>query len=809
MLNRTTVYASTRRHLRLGWKKRLALRIIPILLFVSRTLSLLRGIRCQTSPDYSAMRYGNPDKKLIFDYAGEGGALYYLSSTLLPWESDQQSCSAVKMSRSANASDIPYGSFSLLWPVYIVLCLGRFVETFSCTLQGRAVMTEAGMSIFEHSLAFSEAESMISKSIGLGLFGLPKQSALNESGSDNSTSPLQFLTRAEVLDRMNVTPELLLITLISCANNLSSHVLDVFGKQSKYRFFNTALWGLFFMVAMIWGYQSGPPVSSETGVLKFPTVLSVGFVPHLLIFVGIVVCLGIYLLALVTTMFSLPSERMSRHEIFAQAQENMQGSHHIRNIRINRHEDFYTTLLRIGYVALAAASDAVFLMEGKAVVARKRTWLEEDRLAEIEASREKTSSSGNWPNYSSGPPFEADGFTGFVIAEEPSAWESGYSKEKTIEKPKNGARFMRPQDGHEGVGALRGAVRLYHGFSFFRAIFMLMVRGTVYTLSMVLDQLGISARPQWFKRLCGSRQARSEGREIPRSESLDFWILRDDGVLELPENHEFDVESEMRKREQSGRQHWEISDERRLDDKLYGWWKAGGSWGNHDHTPDYSPPVGEDDTTSVVSMSTNASGSDWEDYASDGRRTPTQSNPFPADFSRESTPLQDPLMDLSTLAGLLDPRDAETREEARILAAHLRPGCGDTRIVTRSQYQKQVERERCRILFVHPSSTQPGTEKRKLSAEEEAEILEQLILSRRAETTPTTNVHTWESGATGLGPNGPPCVVCQTEPRSIIAWPCRCLCVCEDCRVSLAMNNFGSCVTCRQEVGGFVRLWVP
>ncbi|KAJ5674459.1 uncharacterized protein N7477_004393 [Penicillium maclennaniae] len=802
ILNRITIYASTRRHLRLGWERRLALRIIPILLFVSQILSLLRGIRCQTSPEYSSMRYGKPGKSLIFDYASGGGALHSIASTLLPWESDERACSAVSMGRDATNTDIPFGSFSLLWPVFLLLCLSHFVETLSCALQGRPVMTETGMSIFEHSLAFAEAESMIGKSIGLGLFGLPKQSPLNESGSSDSASPLQLLTRAQVLDRMNATPELLLIVLISCLNSLSSHVLDVFGKQSRYRLFNTAFWGFCFMAAMSWGMESGPPVSLETGVLRFPTVCIVGFVPHLLVLFGIATCFAIYGIALLITAFSLPFEEgqpASLRERFALAHENMQGSNQIRNIHINRHEDFYTTLLRVGYVALTAASEAVFLNEGKAVVARQMTWLEKDRLAEIEASRRRNSSHGNWPNYVEGSPLEAVGFASFELPDQPSAWESGYNREKKLEKPKNGSRQMRPQAELGGVGAVRASVRLWHGISFLRSIFWLIVRWISYGFNRALDRLGIGYRPMWLKRQAGKKKKKTKamgGRGSPGS--LDFWILTDEGELELPDNHDFDVELEMRKRERSSQLNQEEPDERRLDEKLYAWWRAGGSWGDQDHTPDFDPSGEDDDTTSVISMSTNASEPEWEDYASDG----------------QSTPQQDALMDLNAFARLLDPRDRETREEARILAAHLSTGQGSGRIMTRSQYQQQVERERSRVLLssrLHHNATNSHSEHRKPSAEEEAEMLERLILSRRAELEKASNTDpsTWESGAMGLGENGPPCVVCQTSPRSIITWPCRCLCICEDCRVSLAMNNFGSCVTCRQEVGGFMRLWVP
>ncbi|GAA5916733.1 hypothetical protein JCM8208_003608 [Rhodotorula glutinis] len=69
------------------------------------------------------------------------------------------------------------------------------------------------------------------------------------------------------------------------------------------------------------------------------------------------------------------------------------------------------------------------------------------------------------------------------------------------------------------------------------------------------------------------------------------------------------------------------------------------------------------------------------------------------------------------------------------------------------------------------------------------------------------------------------CVVCQVEDRTIVLWPCRCLCLCEDCRASLAdratSGNGGQqpgapsggggalCPTCRSEVQGFSRIYVP
>ncbi|CBF86861.1 putative ubiquitin-protein ligase (Asi3) [Aspergillus nidulans FGSC A4] len=806
-----TIYASTRRHLHLDWMRRLALRIIPILLFVSQIHSLLRAIKCQTSPDYPELRYGTPGKSLLLDHAGQGGFLYSLSSTLLPWETDQHSCNALGMNRVG--SDIPNGTFRLLWPVFLRICLSHFVETLSSSLQGRPVVAEGGMSIFEHSLSFAEAESTISQSLGLGPFSSPKPSTGGDGGGESSRSSLHMLTKSQILDRMNVTPELLLIALISCCHCLSSNVLDVLGKQSRYRLVNTTFWGLCFMAAMTWGLVSGSPPNSDGLSVRFPTVCVVGFIPHLMILCGIIVCAGIYSIALVITAFSLPSDtpqQLTLRQRFQLAHENMQGSNQVGSVRLNPHEDFYSALLRIGYTALTAASEAVFLNEGRSVVARNMTWLEEDRLAEIEQSRRVRSvqqASGTLP---ADFPFENRELVAFEVQEAASEWESGYGKEKKFQRPKNKPRTSRYQTNPGGVGAFRGLVRCYQGISFFRAIFYLMFRWVTVASDKALSRVGITARPQWVKAILRSKAAQdNSGKTEP--ESLDFWILTDEGELELPENHEFDVEKEMRKRERLNAGDWSPSDEQRLDEKLYNWWKAGGSWGNEDHTSDYELSENDwDDTTSVVSTVTTDS--EWEDE-SDGRRTPTQTNPFPNEYYRESTPTPESLMDVSSIARLLDPPDEATRQEARILAAHLNAG-REGRVLTRRQYQAQIERQRAQVLLgPHRSRLAAGSRdgNQKPSAQEESEILEKLILDKRSATlaSAANTEQTWETGASGLGSSGPPCVVCQTNSRSIIVWPCRCLCICEDCRVSLAMNNFGSCVTCRQEVGGFVRLWVP
>ena len=47
------------------------------------------------------------------------------------------------------------------------------------------------------------------------------------------------------------------------------------------------------------------------------------------------------------------------------------------------------------------------------------------------------------------------------------------------------------------------------------------------------------------------------------------------------------------------------------------------------------------------------------------------------------------------------------------------------------------------------------------------------------------------------------CVVCKTNQRKIILWPCKCLAICDNCRTSLALRKYDSCMCCRRKVDGY------
>lgn len=743
----------------------------------------------------------------------DGGPLYAISSRLLFWQTERDSCLKSGMIAPRGGHSAVYGSASVLWPLFMCLCISHFMETISCALQGRQPMAETGMTIFEHSLAFAEAEAVVRSSIGLGLFGLPKFTGTSSATTSTATPTAGIatkkilVTRAMILQHLNVPPEVLLIALISSMSHLSSHVLGVLGLQARFRLVNTAIWGIAFMGAFGWSFSKFAQAASQNdvGVLRYPTVCIIGFVPHLMIIAGTLLCGLIYVFAVILTVLSPPTRTHAEGSLrqrIIMAHNNLQANASLSNIRVTWRDEFYTTLLKIGFTVLTAASEAVYFNEGSIVTVNPRTWLEEKRYDEIMKSKRISE------KLHARIPAEIQGgiiAEGLGMISEDSfppnvgvPIVSGYRWERKTTKPRSlaGAAAMK----EEGAGGSQRSGRWYLSLKLAKQVSQLVGCCVARITVSFMRSIGIRQPPNWIRAFATLPE--SGKNEAPAQEEgqkqLDFWMLSDDGSLYLPQDINVDVEYETRKRMLHSDTPFEGHES--IDSNLYNWWKVGGWWGEVDSSGDYQPT--EDDTASIASTTENAD-SAWEsDDASDGRRTPTQAAYERSTIKKSFAASENTL---SHLAGLLDPKSFEQKEEARLLAQRLHRD----HPMTRSQYRKITEGEKLRLL-AHPMNVE--TNQGVLSSDDEERLLERIILTRR-ETSRTEKSgltpSSWTDGAEGMGDGGPQCVVCHSSPRTILVWPCRCLSLCEECRVQLAMNNFGSCVCCRRDVVAFSRLFVP
>ncbi|TVY62846.1 hypothetical protein LSUE1_G008171 [Lachnellula suecica] len=587
VLNRTAVYASTRRNLVLPWKVRLGLRIVPILLLAFQSRYLLQSIQCQTSPDFSMLRWGNASKHSDLMFTQDGGLLHTLSSALLFGATDEASCIAVRMippeedeevAQSTPKKEMPpaelTGSLSQLFPLFETFCVSQITEAISCAAQGRQVAAETGMSIFEHSLAFAEAEAAVGNQLGFGSFGGTRTVKAWTNTTSSEEAQEIAITRTMIMKRVNTTPEVLLVGFLSAMNHLTSHILAIFNYQQRLRLLNTGFWGLAFMSAIGWSIITFDidDIFNQP-LLRFPTVCIVGFIPHVLVLCGIVCCMLIYGTALVLSALAPPPSQDGPPELvdggsFLQrlriAHENMQANVPLSNIRISMHMDFYTALLRTGFSVMTMASEAVYLNESRGVSIKQRTWLEEERLREIETF------GAQWL----GPSFRlqdqdssfGDGLADTVglvaVKEQHMALlrdsSSGYAREMTAKKKsasKGSERSIR-----DGVGAAERSGRWIMALEFFLGISRLMAAG-------------LQVRPSFLVWL--SRRPKSKLPDDPRPEkdnpdALDFWMLNPNGELELPKDENVDVELEMRKRLLNNQDSWDSIDEEKLESKTDG-----------------------------------------------------------------------------------------------------------------------------------------------------------------------------------------------------------------------------------------------
>lgn len=765
VLNRTYVYASLRRPLKLGFHLRLALRIVPIILFFAQAKNTLEAMRCQTSLQYSELKYGSSLTSFYLDFAGDGGLLYYLSSSLLFWKTDEESCRVVGMIKFSPMPEIldHKGSLSLLWPLFQCLCLGQFVEAFSCAIQGRRVMVETMMSIFEYSLACAEAEAMVINRVTIGFQSLkiPREIGL--------------ASRSALLGSLNTSPEVLLMGLIESLNHLTSHVLGLFELQAKFRLLNTGLWGLCFMGVFVLGFFSSLDAGAD--ISRFPTICVIGFIPQFVVCIGMGICGGIYLLAILLSLFSPPDAMpppASLSDRLKVAHRNLQANAPLSKLRLEMKMDFNSALMRVGLAVMIIAHKALYLNEKRAINVSRLTWLEEERLQELESSHQAANRiqhdmAAQAVNEEGALPESDD-----RIIDSIRARTNGYAREATTESlSSSGTRH----------GYRHAMTRFLLG------LFFLVVRLLALITVKVCDAVGIH---QMRRFAYGKERQRLASNAVEgarhNSDADPSELLLN---MSLVDHEDKDFEAEIKGQITAD---WGEDEERKLDLFLYDWWARGPTWGERDSSGTYEATDVDEDATSIISA-----------HSDDDEQSSWQSD---NDNEDKTT---DHVLDPSHLARLLAPTDPADRQEAEILAHHLT----SDRIVTRSTYRRSRLLDRARVLTSTrykpiSASSSPGLNLplRKLSPEEEESILEQLIVSRRSAAS-SSQQQTWLQGAEGLGAGGPQCVVCQASPRTILVWPCRCLSLCEECRVSLAVNDFGTCVCCRQEVFGFSRLFVP
>lgn len=149
VLNRTVVFATTRRPTTLPFVYRVLLRSVALYSLVPLFLALTKTLK-STSPN---------------------GLGAFLPDSLAMGPGDKPLTPAV------------------LWKLYRAICIGHFIETFSSVIQGKIPYSETGMTLFEYSVAFQEVQvfqKLSEEVLVVSLLSILGQMVLHIQGMFNS-----------------------------------------------------------------------------------------------------------------------------------------------------------------------------------------------------------------------------------------------------------------------------------------------------------------------------------------------------------------------------------------------------------------------------------------------------------------------------------------------------------------------------------------------------------------------------------------------------------------------------------------------
>lgn len=148
-----------------------------------------------------------------------------------------------------------------------------------------------------------------------------------------------------------------------------------------------------------------------------------------------------------------------------------------------------------------------------------------------------------------------------------------------------------------------------------------------------------------------------------------------------------------------------------------------------------------------------------------------------------------PLAYSSAISELMTPDTLlELFDDKEILHHHLQYEYSEHGMMTRSRYR--------------------AVNGNKTSQNQTQQLLDLILAKRRAQLEKEAQAVPNDDDIDDIDPRIA-CVICQTEPRTLITWPCKCFAICEGCRVSLVAKGMKGCVCCRQDVEGVSRIFLP
>ncbi|WEJ95868.1 hypothetical protein PSN45_003399 [Yamadazyma tenuis] len=224
-------------------------------------------------------------------------------------------------------------STDVYWPVFLGFCLSAYMETFASVINGEKPYTEAGLTLFEHSLAFQESSQ--TKAIFLGDPNLVRRP----------------------------TEEMLIVCLFSTLNHLNIQIGGLINRN-KYRLIPSSIIGIgmltYFTQSVYYGTWS-----------KFPIIVIGSLSPQLLMVSIIFLSFSIFSMAVLAIGFNLKDLNYASFFTNSENDPDFQG-----NTLFRLSDDFYTMLMNLGMLSVTSAGKSSYITELSIATVDGETWLD-------------------------------------------------------------------------------------------------------------------------------------------------------------------------------------------------------------------------------------------------------------------------------------------------------------------------------------------------------------------------------------------------------------------------------------------------
>ncbi|ODV84959.1 hypothetical protein CANARDRAFT_213005 [[Candida] arabinofermentans NRRL YB-2248] len=218
----------------------------------------------------------------------------------------------------------------------------------------------------------------------------------------------------------------------------------------------------------------------------------------------------------------------------------------------------------------------------------------------------------------------------------------------------------------------------------------------------------------------------------------------------------------------------------------------------------------DSDMESITAGAGTTSSNIYSDSASLRKQQYEPSTSKPSRLSHKESALTE-LITPSDFQALVMPKTAEEVRYGRILNFHMQSNRDQTGDIT-EQEEKEIGEGESHALEVNdgPNSSVMVTRSKFNNYYNSDLRLSDFIRSKRLK----NKVHFKRSSDNSDDENEEfahlgNCVICHVNSRYVILWPCKCLAICESCRVSLFVRSFNECVCCRSKVEGYSKVYIP